>query len=92
MLLILRGINEIKNSKTSEMVSVRIWVDNDRVITIQKRPMKSIFEIEQKINEGLKINNSGEFLYNLINLTYKVKAYVSYCAYVCAQMLEVTGT
>ncbi len=69
MLLILRGINEVKNSKTSEMVSVRMWIDNERVITIQKRPMKSIFEIEQKINEGLKINNSGEFLYNLINLT-----------------------
>ena len=45
MLLILRGINEIKNSKTSEMVSVRMWIDNERVITIQKRPMKSIFEI-----------------------------------------------
>jgi zinc transporter len=69
MLLILRGINEIKNSKTSEMVSVRMWIDNERVITIQKRPMKSIFEIEKKINDGFKIKNSGEFLYNLITLT-----------------------
>jgi zinc transporter len=69
MLLILRGINEIKNSKTSEMVSVRIWIDKERVITIQKRPMKSIFEIEKKINDGFKIKNSGEFLYNLITLT-----------------------
>jgi zinc transporter len=69
MLLILRGINETKNSKTSEMVSVRMWIDNERVITIQKRPMKSIFEIEKKINEGFKIKNSGEFLYNLITLT-----------------------
>jgi zinc transporter len=69
MLLILRGINEAKNSKISEMVSVRMWVDNERVITIQKRPMKSIFEIEQKINEGFKIKNSGEFLYNLITST-----------------------
>jgi len=69
MLLILRGINEIKNSKTSEMVSVRMWIDSERVITIQKRPMKSIFEIEKKINDGFKIKNSGEFLYNLITLT-----------------------
>ena len=69
MLLILRGINETKNSKTSEMVSVRMWIDNERVITIQKRPMKSIFEIEKKINEGFQIKNSGEFLYNLITLT-----------------------
>jgi zinc transporter len=69
MLLILRGINETKNSKISEMVSVRIWIDSERVITIQKRPMKSIFEIEKKINDGFKIKNSGEFLYNLITLT-----------------------
>jgi diaminopimelate decarboxylase len=65
-----------------------MWVDNERVITIQKRPMKSIFEIEQKINEGFKIKNSGEFLYNLITLTLQnISEYI----YATGEAIEAAG-
>lgn len=71
ILLILRGITDNKNIKRSEMVSIRMWIDDERIISIQKRPMKSIFEMESEINTGEKIFNAGEFLCNFLNLTLK---------------------
>lgn len=70
ILVILRGLNYNKNSKSSDMVSIRMWIDKERIISIQKRPMKSIYEIENTLNEGvLNISDSGIFLLNIIKLT-----------------------
>ena len=69
ILLILRGITDNKNIKKSEMVSIRLWIDDERIISIQRRPMKSIFELEKKINNDLNILNSGDFLSSFLNLT-----------------------
>lgn len=69
ILLILRGISDVKSIKKSEMVSIRLWIDNERIISIQRRPMKSIFELEKKINNDLLILSSTEFLSNFLNMT-----------------------
>lgn len=66
LLIILRAVNLNKNSEPDDMVSLRIWIDCDRIITIQRRDVKSVYEIAQKITEGKTIKSSGEFLYNLI--------------------------
>ena len=70
ILVILRGLNDNRNSKSSEMVSIRMWIDKERIISIQKRPMKSIYAIQSALDVGtLKISNSGIFLLNIIKLT-----------------------
>jgi zinc transporter len=68
LLIILRGVVQNKNL-AREMVSIRLWIDGERIITIQKKPMASILELQQQIEEGLKIENSGQFLHHLTNLT-----------------------
>ena len=66
LLIILRGVNLNESAQPQDMVSIRMWIDNDRVITIQRRDMKAIYDLTQKADEGKLIKNSGEFLYNLI--------------------------
>ena len=67
LLIILRGIAESKLSD-KEMVSIRLWIDGERVISIQKKSMIAVLEIQQQIESGeIIIHNSGEFLSYLIN-------------------------
>ena len=69
LLIILRGINLNKNSEPEDMVSVRVWVDAERIITIQRREMKSLFDLRDQVEEGKIIKNSAEFIYNLLYQT-----------------------
>lgn len=68
MLVILRGVNlDPQSSDAAEdLASIRLWIDNSRIISIQKRNFSAIFNVAKKIELGKKIKNSPEFLYNLI--------------------------
>ncbi len=66
ILIILRAVNFNKGSNPEDMVSIRIWIDSCRIITIQRRNVKSAFTISENINSGKLIKNSGELLYNLL--------------------------
>jgi zinc transporter len=61
-LIILRGVNLDKNSKPEDMVSIRMWIDDQRIITMQKRDIKGIKDIEEQIKNGKGPKTSGEFL------------------------------
>ncbi len=65
-LIILRGVNLNHNDEPEDMVSIRMWIDSERIITVQKRAMKSVFDLRDQIESGKIIKNSAEFLYNLI--------------------------
>lgn len=62
LLVILRGVNLNKDSSPEDMVSIRMWIDEFRIISLQKRPLKAIFDIEKKINTSSVIKSSGDFL------------------------------
>jgi len=66
LLIILRGINLDKNAEPEDMVSIRMWIDGDRIITMQRHDMKALFDLRHEIDLGKTIKNSGEFLYNLL--------------------------
>lgn len=66
IILILRGVNLNKNSDPEDMVSIRIWIDKHRIISIQKRQLKAVLDIEKKLIEGRGPKDSGEFLSSLI--------------------------
>lgn len=66
LLIILRGVNLNKNSEPEDMASIRMWIDKDRIITMQRRDMKAVFDLRDQIDGGRTLSNSGEFLYNLI--------------------------
>jgi zinc transporter len=66
LLIILRAVNLDKNSEPEDMVSIRIWIDGDRIITIQRREAEAVYEIAKQLDQDKIIKNSGEFLYNLL--------------------------
>lgn len=64
-LIILRGVNFNQSSNPDDMVSIRMWVDNERIISLQKRQVRAVFEIEEEINAGKAPKSSGEFVSSL---------------------------
>ena len=69
--LIVRCVNLNENSDPEDMLSIRIWIDKYRIITVQKRNVKSINDIEQSILSGHIPKNSGDFLCLLLSKIYK---------------------
>jgi zinc transporter len=64
-LVILRGVNLNENSKPEDMVSIRMWVDSQRIITLQRREVKGIKEIEERLKNGIGPKTAGEFVSTL---------------------------
>lgn len=65
MLIILRGVNLNDNSDPEDMISIRIWIDESRIISLQKRPLKAVHDIAQKLEEGTGPQNAGDFITSL---------------------------
>ncbi len=62
MLLILRGVNLNENADPEDMISLRIWIDPHRIITMRKRKLKAVEDIKLKMEEGKGPKNAGDFL------------------------------
>ena len=69
--LIIRAVKLNKNSDPEDMVSIRMWVDPYRIITVQKRNIKSIDDVEQAILSGISFKTSGDFLCLLLYNIFK---------------------
>jgi len=85
LLIILRGVNLNKNSEPDDMVSIRMWIDEERIITVQRRDMKAVSDIRDFIESGKTIKNSGEFLYNLL---YQILAVTSPFLYALGEKVD----
>jgi zinc transporter len=62
LLISLRGINLNPGSDPEDMVSLRIWIDKDRVISTGKRRLAAVEELSNDISLGKGPGNAGEFL------------------------------
>ena len=62
VLLILRGVNLNEQADPSDMVSVRIWADDERIITLRRRRLSSIQDIKEKLEHGEGPKNAADFL------------------------------
>ena len=69
MLLILRGVNSNENSDPEDMVSTRLWIDEHRIISVQKRNLSAIDDVVEEIHQRRGPRNSAEFL---VMLTQKL--------------------
>lgn len=61
-LLILRGVNLNENAEPEDMVSVRLWIDEHRIISMRRRKLKAVIDIREKLEAGNGPKDSGEFL------------------------------
>lgn len=65
VLIILRGVNLNPDSEVEDMVSIRAWLEPDRVITTSRRALKSVSKISRSVDAGRGPENTGEFLSTL---------------------------
>ena len=49
ILLVLRGVNMNPNSDPEDMVSARIWLNDDKIIVSQRRPVISVDTVQRKL-------------------------------------------
>ncbi|MDX2083745.1 MAG: CorA family divalent cation transporter [Rickettsiales bacterium] len=66
ILIILCAVNLNSNAAPDDVLSLRIWIDDCRIITLQRSDIKAVSDIAKNIDNGKLIRNSGEFLYNLL--------------------------
>lgn len=62
VLLILRGVNLNENAAPEDMVSIRLWIDQHRIISLRRRRLKAIRDIEDKIKQGQGPKDTGDFI------------------------------
>ncbi len=66
VLLILRGVNLNPGSDMEDMISVRLWVEKNRIISSSRRHLISLNEISKKIEAGKGPQTVGEFVNTLV--------------------------
>ena len=69
LLIALRGVNLNPNSKPEDMVSIRLYISTDLIISTRKRDILSVVEIIDILKKGVGPKSSSEFL---IELTYRI--------------------
>lgn len=62
LLLILRGVNLNPGADPEDMVSLRLWVDPHRVITLRFRHLMAIEDLRSELQSGQGPQSPGEFL------------------------------
>lgn len=61
-LMILRGVNLNDEDHPEDMISIRLWVDAHRIISIQRRPLKAVKDIQENLESGKGPQNAGDFV------------------------------
>lgn len=68
MLLILRGVNLNPGKDPEDMISIRSWIDGDRIVTLRHRRVMAINDLRRAVEEGNGPLNSGVFLEEMTDL------------------------
>jgi zinc transporter len=62
VLVALRGVNLNPGADPEDMVSLRMWVEKNRIITTRRRKLMSVADLCSAIEKGKGPRTSGEFL------------------------------
>jgi len=68
LLLTLRGVNLNPGAEPEDMVSIRLWIEDGRIISTRKRRLKSVEAVQAMLEAGQGPRSSGEFLTVLLRL------------------------
>lgn len=66
MLLILRGVNLNEHADPEDMVSIRIWIDEQRFISVQLRTLGGVTEMQELLESGQGPLNVGDLITRFI--------------------------
>jgi zinc transporter len=62
VLLILRGVNLNENADPEDMVSIRLWVDAHRIISLRKRKLKAAQDLRDRLQVRKGPKDAGQFV------------------------------
>jgi len=62
LLVMMRGVNMNPGADPEDMVSIRMWVTDNRIITTRKRKLLSVSDMSNAIEKGRGPTSAGEFL------------------------------
>jgi zinc transporter len=78
LLVILRGVNLTPGSDPADMVTVRMWLEERRIVTTRRRHVKAIEAVEAALAAGDGPATSSEFLVHVADgLTTRIAAVLS---------------
>ncbi len=66
-LIILRGINFNPGPAPEDLVSVRVWMSKNFMITVGRRKSKSVADLDERLRTGIGPKKPGEFVAMLCN-------------------------
>jgi zinc transporter len=66
LLTVLRGVNTNPGDDPEDMVSIRLWIERDRIISTRRRKLLSVQDLKAQLEQGIGPKTSGEFLSELI--------------------------
>lgn len=69
MLLVIRGINDHAQANPEDMISLRLWMEKDRVISLRHRKVKSVEQVWKRLDAGEGPRRSADLLHELYDLT-----------------------
>ena len=70
-LLFLRGVNLNANSAPEDMVSVRLFVDGNRIYSLRKRQLKGVLDLEARLLKGTGPTAPGDFIAELLGRLFE---------------------
>lgn len=68
LLIILRGVNTNENARPEDMIALRIWIEDDKIITIRRRPLKTARDLAERAElKQFQAQKSGDILSFIIS-------------------------
>jgi len=67
ILAVLRGVNLNPGSDVEDMVSIRVWLEKDRIISARRRRLMSVQQIQDELRADNGPLSPGDFLTRLLN-------------------------
>ncbi len=69
LLMSLRSINHHAKAKVDHMIPLRVWIDDNRIITTRQHKLAAAIELNSSLEQGVGPKTSGDFLVKLLDLT-----------------------
>lgn len=66
LLAVLRGVNMNPGEDPEDMVSIRLWIERDRIVSTRRRKLLSVQDLREQLQQGTGPKTAGEFLASLI--------------------------
>lgn len=77
LLLILRGINLNLDQDPVDMISLRIWIQGQLIITVRRQPLASVQEVRQQVESGVGPKTvQGVLIHILAALADRISRYI----------------